>query len=384
MTYSSFIVKAPGKLMIAGEYAVLEPKQKAVVTAINRYITAEIEPCSHNRLSLPHYELDNITWENTESSVQFNVHDSRLKFIQNSISVVTRFLQENKTPIKPFHLTVKSELDDPALGIKYGLGSSAAIVAAVISAILIFHRKKNEPIILEQLFKLSVIAHIMTQKNGSGADIAAAVFGGWLAYSAFNQEWLLNRLKQKENLNELIIRPWPDLSITPIKKPENITFCAGWTKEPASTAPMVKKIQEFSNENPQDFMRFLDESKKAVEQLIKSFAGNDVEMAIASLAKNQHALTVLGEKSGADIETTKLKDLCSIAERFGGGKSSGAGGGDCGIAFLRNGREIEKLYQEWKEKGIEPLELTISQTGVEVAEYTCAPSIEEYLKRKTF
>ena len=36
-------VKAPGKLYIAGEYAVTEPGYKSVLIAVNRFVTASIE-----------------------------------------------------------------------------------------------------------------------------------------------------------------------------------------------------------------------------------------------------------------------------------------------------------------------------------------------------
>ena len=380
MTYSSFRVKVPGKLLIAGEYAVLEPKQKAIVTAIDRYIIAEIEPGATNRLSLPQFGLDHITWENKESNVQFNVQDSRLIFIQNSLAVVNRFLQENIMPLKPFHVTIKSELDDPVLGLKYGLGSSAAIVAAVISSILILHSEKNTLPQFDQIFKLSAITHLLTQKNGSGADIAAAVFGGPIVYSAFNQKWLLNELECGRELTELVNMQWPDLSVKPIKVPAGLTVCVGWTKEAAATAPMVREIQKFRKENPQAYTQFLHESTIAVDRLMKSFVRNDCPEAILGLADNRKVLMKLGEKAGVTIETTKLKDLCSVAERYGSGKSSGAGGGDCGIAFLRNADERESLYHAWIKKDIKPLPLNISPIGIEVTEYNCEPSLKEYCK----
>ena len=37
-------VKAPGKLYIAGEYAVTEPGYKSVLIAVDRFVTAAIKP----------------------------------------------------------------------------------------------------------------------------------------------------------------------------------------------------------------------------------------------------------------------------------------------------------------------------------------------------
>ena len=40
MAQSIYCIRVPGKLMIAGEYAVLDPNYKCMVVAVDRYITA--------------------------------------------------------------------------------------------------------------------------------------------------------------------------------------------------------------------------------------------------------------------------------------------------------------------------------------------------------
>lgn len=376
MTYSRYRVTVPGKLLIAGEYAVLEPNQPAIVIAINRYITATIETSRQNKLSLPQLGLDQITWKESENNIQFSESNPRLKFIQNSITIVNQFLQENSIRLQPFHLTVNSGLDDSTTGRKYGLGSSAAVVVAVISALLILHCDEKAPPTLDQVFKLAAIAHLKTQKNGSGADIAASTFGGWLVYTSFEANWVLKELKAGIKLSEIIEKPWPNLSITRIKAPSLLKLCVGWTTEVAATGPMIKKIQKLRSNNQAAYTLFLQESSLAVARLIKSFEENDCIEAISSLTQNRKALIMLSEQADITIETSKLKDLCSAAERYGGGKSSGAGGGDCGIAFLRTGSQEEKLYKAWRNAGVFPLKLTVSQKGVAVTEYNCETSLK--------
>jgi phosphomevalonate kinase len=366
MSYSSYRVKVPGKLMIAGEYAVLEPNQKAVVIAANRYVTAHIEASGQNRLSLPQLGLEDITWDTSDEEVHFSVSDSRLGFIKNSISVTHRFLGEKSVILHPFQLRLESELDDPSTGKKYGLGSSAAVVAAVISSVLSLHSKENEPPSLDEIFKLSAIAHLKTQGNGSGADIAAAVYGGWLEYSAFNTAWVLGELENGRNLTEMIERPWPHLSIRTLNPPPMLQLAVGWTKESASTSPMIRKVQSFRDEKPEVYREFLAESSIAVAQLVRSFDRKDCSEAIGSLAQNRRALLKLGENAGIAIETEKLKTLCSIGEKFGSSKPSGAGGGDCGIAFLEDDAKRQELYRAWREEDITPLDLCISKMGVSI------------------
>jgi phosphomevalonate kinase len=376
MTNTSYSVKVPGKLMIAGEYAVLEQKQQAVVAAINRYVTANIKKGSRNCLSLPQLGLYSITWENGEKAFEFSIKDSRLLYIRNAIAVVNQFLRENSISMVPIQLTIKSELDDPS-GRKYGLGSSAAVVTAVVSSILQLYSDKTT-YTLDQVFKLSCIAHFITQKGGSGADVAASVFGGWLAYSSFNPVWLLKQFRQGENLTNLTKGTWPELKIVPIKAPADLRLCVGWTKQVASTADMIKEVHAFRDHNPGEYASFLDDSAAAAADIIQAFATNDCDGSIAGLVKNRLALGALSEISGIEIETMKLRDLCVTADRYGGGKSSGAGGGDCGIAFVKGEDKAEMLFQAWREIGIQPLNLSLSNTGAIFTEYNCEPSLNEY------
>ena len=140
--------------------------------------------------------MEDITWNIKDGKVKFSVEDPRLTFIQNSISVVSQYLKEKYIELKAFNLRIDSQLNNVESGKKYGLGSSAAIVVAVISSILTIQGLAYERYNLDEIFKLSVIAHLKTQGSGSGADIAAAVYGGWLQYSSYSAQWVLDKLEQ--------------------------------------------------------------------------------------------------------------------------------------------------------------------------------------------
>ncbi|MDT8719296.1 phosphomevalonate kinase [Clostridium sp. 19966] len=366
MNCSSYNIKVPGKLMIAGEYAVLEPNHKAVVIAVNRYIHAIIEPSEKNRIFIPQLGLMNIAWEINDGKVKFNVDDCRLNFIANSISAVHQYLEEQMVKPMPFKIMIRSELDDPSTGKKYGLGSSAAIVVSVVTAILRLNRRKNEAPSLDEIFKLSAIAHIKTQNTGSGADIAASVYGGWLQYSAFSVDWITSELEQQKKLIAIVNQKWPNLLILPITSPKELQLVVGWTKSAISTAPMIKNVHDFKAENLEAYNDFLIESSAAVNRMLRSFKINDCAGAIISLTENRNALKRLGERSNINIETAALRALCNAAERFGSGKSSGAGGGDCGIAFLNGYKHAEELLNVWEKEGILPLDLQVSRSGASI------------------
>ncbi|SET99267.1 phosphomevalonate kinase [Salinibacillus kushneri] len=358
-------VRVPGKLMIAGEYAVLEPNQNAIVAAVNRYVYAKITSSKNCEFTLPDLGFESVSWEVNSRSISFSNTDEKLLFVQNTIKVVQDYLNESSVQLSPFHLTVTSELDDPS-GKKYGLGSSAAVVVSVVSAILALAEQQNQLFYApkELIFKLAVIAHVKTQGSGSGADVAASTYGGWLRYSAFQAQWLLQQIETSSSITTLIEQSWPYLSIQPVIPPETLQLCVGWTGKAVSTGPMIRQLKDGQQENNQIYQTFLKDSYQAVEGIVSSFEHKDAEESLFYLKKNRSALVKLGKEVGMLIETPNLAVLSDLAEQMGGsGKSSGAGGGDCGIAFVTSQEQVVKLSEAWKKAGIEPLNLDVDHNG---------------------
>ena len=69
--------------------------------------------------------------------------------------------------------------------------------------------------------------------------------------------------------------------------------------------------------------------------------------------------------TGTLIETPALTTLIDTAETFEGtsAKTSGAGGGDCGIVLAEPWVNPEDIYTAWRDHGIQPLPLTVTQLG---------------------
>lgn len=360
MPGSKWTINVPGKLMIAGEYAILEPRQHAVVIAVDRFVTAEIQRSNKNVLSLPGLGLTRITWKNNGVDPVFSSSDSRLSFVRAAIKITNQFLRERSIESEKFSLTITSELADKQ-GRKYGLGSSAAITVAAIAAVLVFNKMRLPR---EKIFKLAALSHLLVQGNGSGADIAAAIFGGWIDYTAFSAKWVLNEMEEGTGINELIELPWPYLSFSPLTSPVDLELCVGWTKEAAGTGHMVDKIQKLRLTEPQRYEQFLEESANAVACFVKGFEQGNNELVLDGISRNRQALRELGEAAGVPVETPKLKVLCDLAEEFGKAKPSGAGGGDCGIALIHHHSQRERLYDTWIKAGIIPLYLRVAENGV--------------------
>lgn len=353
-------IKIPGKLMVAGEFAVLEPNQKLIVMAVNRFVYTTIATSDKNIVHLPNFELHHLTWQINDNHVFFDEKDERLAFIQAAIDTSWTYLQEMNVPISPFALTIHSELDDEITGVKYGLGSSAAVVTSVVQAIL-SHHMHVEPT-KELIFKLASIAHVRIQGNGSGADIAASTFGGVLEYASFQAEWLLQEIEASTDIVPLIEKNWTYLSIKQTAFPSTLDVSVGWTGKPASTKSLVNDILALKQTDLNIYELFLQRSYNAVTKIIHGMQTNDIAIFLAGISENRKALAKVGEAADVPIETEKLATLCDIAEQFGGaGKLSGAGGGDCGLAFVEEEVDVPAMHKAWISADIEPLDIHVYQ-----------------------
>lgn len=364
MSNKPLTIKVPGKLMIAGEFAVLEPYQKLVVMAVNRFIYATIEESKENLLTLENFNLENLRWDFQNNDVHVDSTDQRVNFVEQAMSIAYSYLREQSIEFVPISLKVNSELDDHS-GVKYGLGSSAAVVTAVITAILSKYLTKAPSSML--IFKLASISHVKTQGNGSGADIAASTYGGILQFSSFQAEWLLDELEKTTTLTSLVERDWKYLFVKQIELPIDLSICIGWTGQPASTEKLVDEILALKEKNPDQFQKFLTDSKMAVNKILEGIERNSISDLLEGIKENRRCLATVGEVAGVPVETALLAKLADLAEEFSGaGKLSGAGGGDCGIAFITSIEKANQLLKAWQNVGILPLDIQPYSKGARI------------------
>jgi len=354
--------------MVAGEFAVLEKGHPLIVMAVDRYVYTTIADHTSYTFTSENFALYNLTWQFNGERVIFDNFSPRLKFVTSALTTALTYLKEKEIETTPFSMSVRSELDDEETGAKYGLGSSAAVVTSVITAIL--KRFLQYRPARSLIFKLAAIAHVRTQGSGSGADIAASTYGGVIHYQSFQANWLKYELAKSQQIIPVIQKKWRYLHIKQIKFPENIQVCIGWTGKPASTKSLVSEIAKLKKSNRDAYERFLINSRKAVHVILKSIARENRTLFFDGIKQNRHALAVLGEKAGIPVETKKLALLSEVAEQLNGaGKLSGAGGGDCGLAFLQTETDSEKeLYERWIEHHIQPLSIAVDHEGTVVIE----------------
>ncbi|WP_033445803.1 phosphomevalonate kinase [Ornithinibacillus scapharcae] len=359
---SKLTIQVPGKLMIAGEFAVLEPFHKLAAMAVNRFVYIDINPSENKNISLEKFQLRDLKWFFKKDRVTIISEDNRVNFVQEAMTIACVYLNENQIPIEDISIRVKSELDDKTTGKKFGLGSSAAVSVGIITAMLQWHLKKTPS--SELVFKLASIAHVAAQGNGSGADVAASSYGGVLQYSSFQADWLREEYQRSSTLMALLHKDWKFFSAKKIELPNNLYLCIGWTGSPASTGNLVEKILDLKDHNIEKYQKFLSDSEEAVSNFLTGIHQGDLQLLLKGIRQNRAALVTVGKEAKTELETPMIKKLCDRAEELGGAaKQSGAGGGDCGIAFMPTEESAENLIRAWRTEGIIPLELKPYQYG---------------------
>ncbi|NLC55066.1 MAG: phosphomevalonate kinase [Erysipelothrix sp.] len=354
------VSKSPGKLYIAGEYAVVEKGYPAIIIAVDQFIEVSLKP-SKDKGSIHAYDNIPISFIRQKDRLVLDYRDDRLSYVVNCIKVVEQLAVQLNMDLNYFDLSIKSSLEDEQ-GKKYGLGSSAAVTVSTIKVLSKFYKID---LTKEQLFKLAAIVHLNINSNGSGGDLAASIYGGWIVYKSFDKNWLSKKLKVL-SVKELLQVKWPYLEIKSLKAPKDLTLVIGWTETPASTTVLVDKINQGKKEQKIYYLDFLQKSKDCVEKMVLAFEDNDTLKIQNQININKQLLKDLGDKFKVEIETAQLSKLIEIANNFkGSAKSSGAGGGDCGIAIFKDDVDQIELINQWQNNGIVYLPLKVYQEECE-------------------
>ncbi len=166
-------MKAPGKLYIAGEYAVVETGFPAIIVAFGSICDGHDSTADQiGSIVSSQYQENSIYWRREDGEMVFDNRDNPFHYILSAIKVTEDYAKTLGKDLGIYHLTVESDLDSQD-GRKYGLGSSAAVTVATIKDLCKFY---DLPVNHDKLFKLAAIAHFHVQGNGSLGDIAKQVF----------------------------------------------------------------------------------------------------------------------------------------------------------------------------------------------------------------
>ncbi len=312
------VARAPGKLFLTGEWAVLAGAP-AVVVAIDRWAEVRFEPDGAARIV-----------ESLVDGRATRLEDDR----RPDGDAAAGAAAWRATGARGGRLVVDARAF-VAGERKLGLGRSAATLVAAVAAL----GGSAEP---ATVLPRALAANALLQDGyGSGADVAAAVHGGVV------------EVRRADTGLEVVRR----------RLPEGLHLLAGWTGTAATTGALLARFAA----QPQAKAPALAALGAVAAAAADAVARGDAQALLGAVERTTPLLEALGEQTGVPIVTPALRTLVEAARRAGAvAKPSGAGGGDCGIALAASARTAAAVRAAWQEAGIVPLEVAVAPAGVAV------------------
>ncbi len=308
------LAKAPGKVVLLGEYAVLAGAP-AVVLAVNRHAVCKLAPNTEFRFTAKGFRAPIEAFERLPSQPPQNQPAAMLAW---HILNVLGWRRTNPVALR---------LDTGAFyhqGGKLGLGSSAALCVAIQGACAQFI---GEPPSFDQALQ----AHRQFQDGqGSGIDVAAGFYGGVLRYQDGRATPLAASLPQCQFL---------------------------WTGESANTK---QHLDRFKNYLQRSDNSALDDLAAGAEHLCEL-------LDLDRLSAYVRALKRLDQVAALGIYTSSHRRAEQLAHRYNlVYKPCGAGGGDIGAAFAESPSGLAEFQAAATAAEFTLLHLEIAGDGVEV------------------
>jgi mevalonate kinase len=316
MTPAAPWISAPGKVFLAGEYAVLTG-HPAVVAAVNRRARGRF--VAHAEPSTP------------------------------LVAEALRAVREHLAPLGIEPPAGAPLIDSSALsdsgprGDKLGIGSSAAAAAVAVGALLEAAGRDAE-VDRFLTFTLADRAHRAAQGGrGSGGDVAAAVFGDVISF-------------QRPGAAEPLIQP-----LGPVPG-ELVLFSAG---PPRATVEGIRGAEALAGRNPDRYHCLMREIGAAADGLVRAWQAGDRPAVVQAIRQSGLALDALARNAELPIWTEPVRAAAALAQELGGAaKPSGAGGGDVGLAFFTDADAAQAFRARGARLGLGILNILIDPRGL--------------------
>ncbi len=296
---------AAGKLMLLGEHAVLHGKM-ALVCAVNTRVAVQLKRRQDTKITL------------SSELGHFSTDLHRLEMRPPFEFVLSTIAHHHEILDSGLDVEISSEFSS-----EVGLGSSAAVVAATSAALLVLCEGE---VVEQSVFENGLQIIRSVQGTGSGADLAASVFGGILAYRA---------------------QPL-DIEKLPHRYP--ITVVYSGSKTP--TTEVIKKVEESRQRHVEIFVNIYEAMDKSTQEAVTAIRNQDWRTFGQILNINQGLMDAIG------VSNQKLAEIChALRQQPGilGAKISGSGLGDCVVGLgemRRSGFPYSVLPVEISSEGI--------------------------------
>jgi len=399
-------VSAPGKVLLAGGYLVLDRAYTGLVFGLSARINvvARHIPTSEG-VQLSEIVVDSpqfleaqwrygfhlaperggikVTQFQVGSSINANPFvETTLNFVLTFISslaptkssfAAARFtvLADNDYYSQP-HSSTDTDQKSPARFNKFpttlgnahktGLGSSAALVTSLTAALLTYYLDPSDFDLSTAegqriLHNLAQAAHCAAQgKVGSGFDVAAAVYGS-CKYRRFSPS-ILKGLPEAGKagfapaLFDCVSNAEWDTEVAKdgVSLPQGIALRMCDVDCGSQTVGMVKKVLAWREQEAQSAKTLWDDLQESNEKLGAVLKASDLESISPAVASIRELIRSMGTQSGVPIEPesqTALLDALQDVEGVYNGVVPGAGGFDALALVMKDDAETEARVRDF-------------------------------------
>ena len=344
---------APGKLFVAGEYAVLWGGM-ARILAVGPRCSALVREREDRRVivALAEGQLEGVA---TVAGVRFDTPvEPGFRYVASAIDHSLRALGREANG---FDLCIQPS------GQKIGIGSSARATVLAVDAVRRVSGANFD------VLKLASMAHANTQGgHGSGGDVAACSTGGLVAYRRFDPTKLIEASAKGRLKEELLLAPPVDVRrlAAPLWKGVYVV-----TGDVTSTASAIRHLDERLQELArQEFARANDVLVKAFDEALRSSSFPELQRVLRELQWLIDSFT--------GIQSEAVERILALAEYHGcAGKQSGASPADGCLVFGPDSAALQAFETSVKARGLKCVAVE-NEVGLR-AEATPHPTLAEWL-----
>lgn len=332
---------APGKLLLLGEYAVLDGAP-ALVMAVDRRARVSLETAADFSVDAPHmnreptaFQLDSQgrpRWQSPESAERFRLLDHVLR---------QRTGKDRPAPFRAVLDTSEFFHEEN----KLGLGSSAALTVALDGALAAWTNQARDASRDAAFNRLLPIHRGLQDGHGSGFDVAAALCGATLGF----------RLQSE------------GAEIHPARLPDALHVLCVWSGKSAATGDLVGQVKRWQAGQPEAAHLLFEDMNETARAGVEAVHNQRTDTLLQAADDYCGLLERLGRNSGADIVSAEHRRIRRLAEERGGVyKPCGAGGGDVGVIMTDDAESIPKLRSTLQYKGFPVIPLHEDPSGLRV------------------
>jgi len=327
-TSPSVTASAPGKIVLSGEYAVLDGAP-AICAALDRRARVDVAQNNekHHVVTAPEYSDMRGEFLDAHGDLQWLAGGDEFRLVGD----VWRTANVNPSTSLSLRLDT-SEFVDVEQGLKIGVGSSAALTTALAAALCEVAEADADAT------RVAFAAHRQFQGGlGSGVDVACSSAGGLIEYRMGGES--------------IVQLDWPD----------GLAYALFWSGVAVGTGT---KIERLDSQIPKPSRAALVYAGRRVAAAWRSGSAARIMDEYRDYIEVLREFSIDHDLGIFDAGHAEMADLAGAAGLVY--KPCGAGGGDVGVVFADNEESIASFVDQQLPQQFQTINARLDPLGVQV------------------